>query len=288
MIHCWIADNLLRTFTFKLEMFFIAPQAHHDESPKSAASTKPIEPTEPTKSTESSRLTARSYNDDDLTASYYPKRTPKACDRCRLKKTRCSAGRGACTKCKTDGVVCATSSQSRRVDTKLQNPKYIQMVETQRDLLVRALQKIRQQGGCGQSAVIDVNSIFEELNLIQKRLPNYMCDSRDNSTTIHTMGTNSTPEQPMQTKLGFNVSSPVESVTFQELCTEESSLSRSFQDRISANDDPLSARWDSEFSFLDNLNYAMDEAVVDDSMMTGQCNQAWTDGISDLIDMGNL
>ena len=77
-------------------------------------------------------------------ASYYPKRTPKACDRCRLKKARCSGGK-VCEKCKRDGVICTSERESKR-EPKAPNAEYVHLVEAQRDSLLRALNRICKDG----------------------------------------------------------------------------------------------------------------------------------------------
>lgn len=78
--------------------------------------------------------------DPEEVASYYPKRITKACDRCRLKKARCSGGQ-LCKRCERDGVVCVTSRNSKRPALP-QNPRYVHLVESQRDQLVQALCQI--------------------------------------------------------------------------------------------------------------------------------------------------
>lgn len=76
----------------------------------------------------------------DLTLTHDRRRTPKACSRCRLKKTRCSGGK-ICERCKRDGAVCVTIDNARR-GNHTQKPEYIQLVESQRDQLVLALRQV--------------------------------------------------------------------------------------------------------------------------------------------------
>ena len=100
------------------------------------------------------------------TAGYYPKRTPKACDRCRMKKARCSAGEPPCAKCKRDGVLCVTASEDTRFSKLRQSPEYIRMVESQRDLLVSAVRRlwnVLPEGNKKQLGEFEINRIMEEI-----------------------------------------------------------------------------------------------------------------------------
>jgi Fungal Zn(2)-Cys(6) binuclear cluster domain len=135
-------------------MFFIVPQAPPPGSPEDSSS-------------RSSPHSLRTNAPDDAVACYYPKRTPRACDRCRLKKARCSVIRGACIKCKRDGVVCVTSAPTKP-DSKIKNPEYVHMVEGQRDLLVQALHKIWKTSRSGSAnAEQELNTILEEIDANQ-------------------------------------------------------------------------------------------------------------------------
>lgn len=113
-------------------MFFIVP--------KNTTSSESPTVTPPSSSAESASKGKRVTTEPEEVASYYPKRIPKACDRCRLKKARCTGGQ-LCERCKHDGVVCVTSRDSKRPALP-QNPGYVHLVESQRDQLVQALCQI--------------------------------------------------------------------------------------------------------------------------------------------------
>lgn len=91
--------------------------------------------------------------------SYYPKRNQRACDRCRLRKAKCSGGK-SCEKCKKDGVIC-TTNRSAKMDQKPPSVAYVQMVESQRDFLLRALGKLSK---IQKPSRADVEKIILELH----------------------------------------------------------------------------------------------------------------------------
>jgi hypothetical protein len=63
-----------------------------------------------------------------------------------LKKARCQWSRGKiCDKCKRDGVICTTNRESKR-EPKTPNAAYVQLVESQRDCLLRAISRILEDG----------------------------------------------------------------------------------------------------------------------------------------------
>jgi Fungal Zn(2)-Cys(6) binuclear cluster domain len=114
-------------------MFFITPQnrdAYH-------SSGEVIPPTHDEPANKRKRGTLA----QDV-ASYYPKRVPKACDRCRMKKLRCSGGQ-LCAQCRQDGVVCVNTQPSKKGMIQ-NNPAYVQLVESQRDQLVQVLRQVLQ------------------------------------------------------------------------------------------------------------------------------------------------
>ena len=116
-------------------MFFIVPNKTHQATDDDKAKT-----TLPAQQAETTKRRKRAVAEPEETASYYPKRNPKACDRCRLKKARCTGGR-LCARCRQDGVVCTTTRDSKKPSMP-PNPAYVHLVESQRDQLVQALSKI--------------------------------------------------------------------------------------------------------------------------------------------------
>lgn len=121
-------------------MFFITPQS--SERPTAA-------PTAPENVQDDSALRRKrkavdeeNRQDQGRVHSYYPKRISRACDRCRLKKTRCSGGK-ICERCQHDGVVCVTTLKPKS-DEHGKSSGYVQLVESQRDRLLQALQKVIQ------------------------------------------------------------------------------------------------------------------------------------------------
>lgn len=127
-------------------MFFIAPQPQ--EQPTSAPTTSGSIVT-----TKRKRLLPAEKQDSERISSYYSKRVARACDRCRLKKTKCSGGK-ICERCKQDGVVCVTTSNLRK-NVSVQSSDYVQLVESQRDQLVQALHKVLQNNEPTNSAKVE-------------------------------------------------------------------------------------------------------------------------------------
>lgn len=140
-------------------MFFIVPDPR--QSPGSS-------PGDTTKASAPSEASLRTQSIYDGLAGYYPKRAPKACNRCRLKKTRCSLRSGPCAKCVRDGVVCVTTANDNKAaEKRAQNPAYVHMVEAQRDTLVQALKKVWKNGNAGElCARQDLNTILEQIGAL--------------------------------------------------------------------------------------------------------------------------
>ena len=140
-------------------MFFIAPrnesQADHG-GPNGAHD--PIRP--PTKR-------KRLFEAHGDFAGYYPKRVPKACDRCRVKKVRCSGG-VICARCEADAVICVTSAATAK-DTAPVNPEQLHLVESQRDRLVEILSKILQRQDEAEAAKL--RDILTSMGLSMQMLP---------------------------------------------------------------------------------------------------------------------
>ena len=104
---------------------------------------------------------------DSGVSGYYPKRVQKACDRCRLKKVKCTGGQ-VCERCKTDAVVCITSADSAKA-SKPVNPEYLRLVELQRDQLVQALAQILRNQD--EPAKSKLRSVLTELGISADSFP---------------------------------------------------------------------------------------------------------------------
>ncbi|KAI9747249.1 MAG: hypothetical protein M1815_004395 [Lichina confinis] len=68
------------------------------------------------------------------------KRVCKACDRCRLKKSKCDGG-NPCGRCKTDDTICFFGER-KRIHDKVYPKGYVEMLEQQQAQLVSGLQEL--------------------------------------------------------------------------------------------------------------------------------------------------
>ncbi|EXJ94674.1 hypothetical protein A1O1_03071 [Capronia coronata CBS 617.96] len=77
------------------------------------------------------------------------KRVCKACDRCRLKKSKCD-GATPCSRCKADNAICVFGERKKSQD-KVYPKGYVEMLESQQAQLVAGLQELyrRTQNGQG-------------------------------------------------------------------------------------------------------------------------------------------
>ncbi|KAF2011863.1 hypothetical protein BU24DRAFT_396490 [Aaosphaeria arxii CBS 175.79] len=76
------------------------------------------------------------------------KRVCKACDRCRLKKSKCS-GMAPCNRCKTDDAICIFTRRRNHKDKSY--PKgYVEILEQQQAQLVAGLRELYSRLQCGQ------------------------------------------------------------------------------------------------------------------------------------------
>ncbi|KAF2793690.1 hypothetical protein K505DRAFT_325306 [Melanomma pulvis-pyrius CBS 109.77] len=75
------------------------------------------------------------------------KRVCKACDRCRLKKSKCD-GASPCSRCKADNAICVFGERKKAQD-KVYPKGYVEMLEQQQTQLVAGLRELysRLQGG---------------------------------------------------------------------------------------------------------------------------------------------
>jgi len=83
------------------------------------------------------------------TDSNVRKRVCKACDRCRLKKSKCD-GSSPCSRCKADNAICVFGERKKSHD-KVYPKGYVEMLENQQSQLVTGLQELykRTQNGQG-------------------------------------------------------------------------------------------------------------------------------------------
>lgn len=77
---------------------------------------------------------------DNASSCNKKKRVGKACDNCRIKKTKCN-GKKPCDKCLLDNRIC-TFSERRRDKEKHYPAGYLELLETRSQLLTRSLQKL--------------------------------------------------------------------------------------------------------------------------------------------------
>lgn len=68
------------------------------------------------------------------------KRVCKACDRCRLKKSKCD-GSSPCNRCRSDNAICVFGERKKSHD-KIYPKGYVEMLEQQQTQLVNALQEL--------------------------------------------------------------------------------------------------------------------------------------------------
>lgn len=83
--------------------------------------------------------------DLEVDDAHHP-RNPRACDRCRVKKSRCLPDGRSCKRCKLEGAICTKSHTSTAAPKFRTTPAYVQMLEGQRDTLVRAIRQLRESG----------------------------------------------------------------------------------------------------------------------------------------------
>ncbi|KAF2400084.1 hypothetical protein EJ06DRAFT_46166 [Trichodelitschia bisporula] len=90
-----------------------------------------------------------SVNSTDSSEGSARKRVCKACDRCRLKKSKCD-GANPCSRCKTDNAIC-NFGERRKTHDKVHPKGYVEMLEQQQYQLVEAVREMyrRLQSGEG-------------------------------------------------------------------------------------------------------------------------------------------
>ncbi|KAF7191472.1 Fluconazole resistance protein 1 [Pseudocercospora fuligena] len=84
--------------------------------------------------------TPQRTSSQDSTSDSIRKRVCKACDRCRLKKSKCD-GAHPCTRCKSDNAICVFGERKKSHD-KVYPKGYVEMLEQQQGQLVSGLQEM--------------------------------------------------------------------------------------------------------------------------------------------------
>ncbi|RVX75263.1 hypothetical protein B0A52_00615 [Exophiala mesophila] len=169
------------------------------------------------------------------------KRVCKACDRCRLKKSKCD-GASPCSRCKADNAICVFGERKKSHD-KVYPKGYVEMLESQQAQLVTGLQELYRrlqkgqgwigsalkESGSGQPLTHDIlerlgalkqdghttNDTFEEdLDLLQQRLiadgAGYM--QRAPSHDSHSLSDSSAPSpiyEPVAQRPNFSNPFPI-------------------------------------------------------------------------------
>ncbi|KAF2220010.1 hypothetical protein BDZ85DRAFT_37912 [Elsinoe ampelina] len=82
---------------------------------------------------------ARTPSDSSQHADNLRKRVGKACDRCRLKKSKCD-GTSPCSRCRADNAICVFGERKKAHD-KVYPKGYVEMLEQQQSQLVAGLQE---------------------------------------------------------------------------------------------------------------------------------------------------
>lgn len=174
-------------------MFFITPRRVNSDVPGLASSDLDLK--------ERTAKRRRYNNDQDRDQdqrlhceeefNHYRKRIAKACDRCRLKKTKCSGGK-FCKRCKQDGTVCVTTTAAKKGDL-TKHPEYTHLVESQRDQLARALYHLLQRNGPAGSG--DANAFLTEMGIATKSLE-VNCHSSSHDEDVNLENISASSSQP--------------------------------------------------------------------------------------------
>ena len=162
-------------------MFFITPQK--EEVVKDVE----IEPNDRPSKRRHQLLSQQSkqpepHSSGDVAIGYYPKRVPKACDRCRIKKVRCSGGQ-LCKRCGSDGVVCITTTTTN--GAKEEGPVKAQqyhLVESQRDRLLQIIAKI--SDGKNDDEFAKLRELLGSMGLSMNDIPRSPDSTADAAETI--------------------------------------------------------------------------------------------------------
>lgn len=163
----------------KVIMFFITPQREHlvqfsETEPKQGPSKK-----------RKQQLLYQHHQPapqaiEEVIGGYYPRRVSKACDRCRVKKVKCSGGK-LCKRCELDGVVCITTSMSARNEAPVEARQY-HLVESQRDRLLQILSEILH--GKDESEVARLRGMLSDMGLSAKSLSSSLATINDDTQSV--------------------------------------------------------------------------------------------------------
>ncbi|KAK9449760.1 uncharacterized protein V1518DRAFT_414590 [Limtongia smithiae] len=85
------------------------------------------------------------------------KRVGRACDACRIKKSKCD-GRKPCSRCMADDKICMFTDRTRRAADKMYPGSYVELLESRIRLLQQGMELLLQRINRGD----DVNSLFDE------------------------------------------------------------------------------------------------------------------------------
>ncbi|KAF2100075.1 hypothetical protein NA57DRAFT_75579 [Rhizodiscina lignyota] len=120
------------------------------------------------------------------------KRVCKACDRCRLKKSKCD-GASPCSRCRADNAICVFGERKKSHD-KVYPKGYVEMLEQQQSQLVAGLRELYRRLNAGESwpgaALPDASNgqplthdILERLDLLHMQTENHgMTDGFEEDT----------------------------------------------------------------------------------------------------------
>jgi len=98
------------------------------------------------------------------------KRVGKACDSCRIKKTKCD-GKNPCSRCISDNKVCIFSERKRFKDRNYP-PGYVQLLETRLNLVLNGLEKI-------------VNLVRKDVDLSELKSDEFMLQPEEEKVNIN-------------------------------------------------------------------------------------------------------
>lgn len=159
---------------------------------------------------------------------YYPKRNQRACDRCRLRKAKCTGG-DFCEKCRRDGVVCTTNRNPKH-DQKPPSAAYVQMVEAQRDFLIRTLEGLSRSEGPSKP---DVEKIIRDF-----RMPSdAQLDEKELCHSSDFMASNNSGEE-LVLPSACNVNPGVSALNLSQETNELSNKTSEMDDWLTLLDDP--------------------------------------------------
>ncbi|KAK9328154.1 hypothetical protein V1520DRAFT_346808 [Lipomyces starkeyi] len=99
------------------------------------------------------------------------KRVGKACDACRIKKSKCG-GHNPCSRCLADNKICVFTERKRSSD-RLYSRSYVEMLESQNKMLQQGIEVLVQRINRGDSVAfllddngnININKILDELSV---------------------------------------------------------------------------------------------------------------------------